>query len=69
VLEGKINDAHRQARLLATEQARRRHVEGVLSRLCTSWTTLEFEPKQELLREALERIQITDDEIRIVPRT
>jgi len=69
VLEAKLNDAGKQAKLLATEKARHQHVQAILARLTAAWETLEFESKQELLREALERIDISDDEIRIIPRT
>ena len=68
VLEAKLNDAGKQAKLLATEKARHQHVAAILARLTAAWETLEFESKQELLREALERIDISDDEIRIIPR-
>jgi hypothetical protein len=68
-LEAKLEDAGRQVKALATEAARRRHVEEVLSTLALGWETMGFEDKQEMLREAIERIDLTDDEIRIIPRT
>jgi DNA invertase Pin-like site-specific DNA recombinase len=68
VLENKLEEASRQAKALATEESRRKHIEAVLARLAEGWETLEFEARQELLREAIERIDITDDDIRIVPR-
>jgi hypothetical protein len=69
VLEGKLDETHRHARLLATEKSRRRHVEGVLTKLADGWDEMSLDDKQELLREAVDRIDITDDEIRIIPRT
>jgi hypothetical protein len=68
-LEAKLEDAGRQVKALATEAARRRHVEEILSTLALGWETMRFEDKQEMLREAVERIDLTDDEIRIIPRT
>jgi DNA invertase Pin-like site-specific DNA recombinase len=67
-LEGKIDEAIRHARDMESEEARRKHVLTVLARLTEEWDGIEFQERQDLLNEALERIIITDEEIRLVPR-
>jgi hypothetical protein len=67
-LEDKLHEAHRVALLQASEEERRRYIEKTLRRLREEWDELSFEDKQELLREGLEKIVVTDADVNLVPR-
>ena len=67
-LEEKLVETARQAKVQESEEQRRKHVLGILSRLGKQWEVLSFEDRQELLREGLDRIVVTDEEIDLVPR-
>jgi site-specific DNA recombinase len=68
-LEDRLLDASRQAQQQASEEERRRGVEKTLRRLREEWDELAFPDKQELLREGVERIIVTDDEVQLVLRS
>ncbi len=67
-LEEKLAETSRQARARASEERRRKHVMGILTRLGKQWEVLSFEDRQEMLREGLARIVVTDEDIDLVPR-
>lgn len=64
-LEDKLMEAQRLAEQHESEGELRRHREQVVSRLRTEWETLEFAEKQELLREVVDRITVTDDGVQL----
>lgn len=67
-LEDKLFEAHRIEQLQASEEERRRYIEKTLRKLREEWDDLSFEDRQEQLREGLERINIRDAEVELVPR-
>jgi hypothetical protein len=67
-LEDKLFEAHRIALLQASEEERRRYIEKTLRKLREEWDELSFEDRQEQLRESIERINVKDTEVELVPR-
>jgi small-conductance mechanosensitive channel len=63
-LEGALEETERRARQHATAAERRRQREWARQRLCDEWDSLPFGERQELLRQVVERVVVTDDEIR-----
>ncbi len=68
-LEDRLIDAGRQALLKASEEERHRAIEKTLERLRKEWNDLPFAERQDLLREAVERIVVSDDEVQLVLRS
>jgi site-specific DNA recombinase len=68
-LEERLLEANRAAQEYAGEAQRRKLLEKTLRRLREEWDELPFAEKQELMREALERITVRDDEIQITLRS
>jgi site-specific DNA recombinase len=68
-LEDRLLDASRQAQQQASEEERRRAIDKTLRRLREEWDDLEFGDKQELLREGVERIVVTDEDVQLVLRS
>lgn len=68
-LEDRLVDANRQALQQATEAERRHAIEKTLRRLREEWDELPFVDKQDLLREGVERIVVSDDEVQLVLRS
>jgi hypothetical protein len=67
-LEEKLVEAARVAQLQASEEERRKYIEKSLRKLREDWDEMAFEERQEQLREGLERINVRDDAIELVPR-
>jgi tRNA A37 N6-isopentenylltransferase MiaA len=63
-LEEALEETERRARQHATVAERRRQREWARERLFSEWEGLPFAECQELLRQVVERIVVTDDEIR-----
>ena len=68
-LEDRLLDASRQAQAQASEEERRRAVDKTLRRLREEWNDLEFVEKQDLLREGVERIVVSDEDVQLVLRS
>jgi site-specific DNA recombinase len=64
-LEDKLAEAQRLAEQHESEGELRRHREEILARLRTEWETMEFGDRQELLREVIDKITVTDDGVDI----
>ena len=62
-------DASRHAQQQASEEERRRGDEKTPRRLRDEWDELAFPEKQDLLREGVERIVVTDDNVQLVLRS
>jgi tRNA A37 N6-isopentenylltransferase MiaA len=62
-LEEALEETERRARQHATAAERRRQREWARQRLCDEWDNLLFAERQELLRQVVERVVVTDDEI------
>jgi DNA invertase Pin-like site-specific DNA recombinase len=62
-LEETLEDTERRARQHATAADRRRQREWARERLFNEWDNLSFAERQELLRQVVERIVVTDDEV------
>ncbi|HUF53982.1 MAG TPA: recombinase family protein [Dehalococcoidia bacterium] len=60
-LEDKLMEAQRLAEQHESEGEVRRHREQVVARLRTEWETLDFADKQDLLREVIDSITVTDE--------
>ncbi len=67
-LEDKLTEAARVAHLQETEEERHRYIEKTLRKLREEWDDLAFEERQEQLRQGLERINIKDDAVELVPQ-
>ena len=67
-LEDKLAESHRLAQQRASESERRREKEKVLDQLRSQWQSLSLSERQELLRDLLERIVVTDEGIELVVR-
>ncbi len=68
-LEERLLEANRAVQEHAGEEERRKALEKTLRRLREEWDQLPFAEKQELLREAVERITVSDDEIQLALRS
>jgi DNA invertase Pin-like site-specific DNA recombinase len=64
-LEDRLLEANRAAHQHAGEEERRKGVEKTLRRLREEWDELPFIEKQELMRDAIERITVRDDEVQL----
>lgn len=64
-LEDRLSEANRAAHQHAGEEERRKGIEKTLRRLREEWDELPFIEKQELMRDAIERITVRDDEIQL----
>jgi site-specific DNA recombinase len=67
-VEEALEETERRARQHATAAERRRQREWARQRLCDEWDSLPFGERQELLRQVVERVVVTDDEIRTLLR-
>ncbi len=67
-LEEALDETGRRARQQATAAERRRERERARERLCDEWDQLPFSDRQELLRQVVERIVVTDDSVRTLLR-
>jgi hypothetical protein len=63
-LEETLEETERRARQHATASERRRQREWARERLFNEWGNLSFAECQELLRQVVERVVVTDDEVR-----
>lgn len=63
-LEETLEDTERRTRQHASASERRRRREWARERLFSEWHGLSFAERQELLRQVVERIVVTDDEVR-----
>jgi site-specific DNA recombinase len=62
-LEEALEETERRARQHASATERRRQREWARQRLFSEWNDLTFAERQELLRQVVERIVVTDDEV------
>jgi hypothetical protein len=62
-LEEALEETERRARQQATAAERRRQREWARQRLCDEWDSLLFAERQELVRQVVERVVVTDDEV------
>ncbi len=67
-LEEDLEATEVRARQHANVAERRRQREWARQRLCDEWDSLLFAERQELLRQVVERIVVTDDDIRTLLR-
>jgi DNA invertase Pin-like site-specific DNA recombinase len=65
-LEQKLSEYSRLARQAADDTERKKHRDSIVDRLRDTWTDLEFNERQELLRESIEKIVVQDDNIEIL---
>ena len=63
-LEEALEETEHRARRHATVAERRRQREWARQRLCDEWDSLLFAERQELLRQVVERVVVTDDDVR-----
>jgi DNA invertase Pin-like site-specific DNA recombinase len=68
-LEDRLVEANRAAQAQAGEEARRREIEKTIRRLREEWDEMPFAEKQDLMRESIERITVSDDEIQLQLRS
>lgn len=64
-LEDRLVEANRAAHQHAGEEERRKGLEKTLRRLREEWDEMPFADKQELMRDAIERITVRDDEVQL----
>jgi hypothetical protein len=64
-LEEDLRDAEWRARNYASTAERRRTRTAALDILVTKWATLPFPDRQALLRELVDRILVTDDDVQV----
>ena len=67
-VEGELRDAEWRAEHYASSAERRRTRNAALQLLVSDWKTLDFNDKQQLLRELIDQIRVGKDGPRIVLR-